>query len=900
MAASGKTKWVYAFSEGHAGMVNLLGGKGANLGEMVSLGIPVPPGFTITTETNTAFYDNGNELPEDAVQQVRAAVQEVEQAMGRKFGDAKDPLLFSVRSGARKSMPGMMETVLNVGLCSATIPGMIEQSGDERFVYDAYRRLITMYSDVVMEKAAGIEPEDEEMAVRPQLERLMDAMKAEKGVRLDTDLTADDLKILCDQYKEKVKEVLGRPFCDDAWEQLWGGIGAVFQSWYGKRAIAYRKVEGIPEDWGTAVNVQTMVFGNMGEDSATGVAFTRDPATGDSSFYGEWLINAQGEDVVAGIRTPYALNNYSKQTFHDNIPSLEESMPELYEQLDKIRLRLEKHYHDMQDLEFTIEHGRLWMLQTRIGKRSGIAAIRMAVEMFEEGMIDAATALLRVDPKRLEELLLPQLDPTAEKSVVTLAEGLAAGPGGAIGKIVLSSDRAHEMGRKGEQVILVRVETSPEDVEGMHAAQGILTSRGGLTSHAALVARGWGKCCVVGCGELEIDYRARTVKVAGKTLKEGDWISMNGSTGKVYQGQVSVVSADPDSNRWYKKLMELADKTRRLGVRTNADRPSDTAVAVQFGAEGIGLCRTEHMFFEGDRIISMRKMILADNEDGRKQALQELLPYQRQDFIDIFKVLKGRPATIRFLDPPLNEFVPHDDDGQQEMAEAMGISLEKVKEKVASLFEFNPMLGHRGCRLGIAYPEITEMQSRAVIEAAYEVGDAEAEIMIPLVGHINELLNQKKIVLDILGEIKADHPNDTVPNIKIGTMIELPIAAIIADQIAKEAEFFSFGTNDLTQTTLGLSRDDSSKFLPLYLENGILAKDPFDAIDRQSVGHLMKHAVQGGRSTRPDLKIGICGEHGGEPSSVEFCHQIGLDYVSCSPFRVPIARLAAAQAALAD
>jgi len=899
MAVSANNKWVYLYSEGNAGMVNLLGGKGANLAEMAQLNIPVPPGFTITTETNTAYFDSGGKLPDEAVEQVRAAMKYIEQEMGRGFGDPHNPLLVSVRSGARKSMPGMMETVLNVGLCTATIPGMVKQSGDERFVYDAYRRLITMYSDVVMEKAAGIEPENESMAIRPQLEALMDAMKEKNGCKLDTELTAANLKILCEQYKAKIKEVLGKEFPDEAWEQLWGGIRAVFQSWRGRRAIAYRKVEGIPEEWGTAVNVQVMVFGNMGEDSATGVAFTRDPATGDPNFYGEWLVNAQGEDVVAGIRTPNALNNYCKQKGqNDKLPSLEESSPDLYKQLVSIRDTLERHYRDMQDLEFTVEHGRLWMLQTRVGKRNGMAAIRMAMDMLQEGLIDEKTALMRVKPVQLDELLHPMLDPVAEKVATILAKGLAAGPGGAVGKIVLNSERAHEQAEAGEKVILVRTETSPEDVDGMHAAEGILTARGGMTSHAALVARGWGKCCIVGCGDIDIDYQTRTVKVKKKVLKEGDWISLNGTKGIVYEGQISVVDADPEENAWYRKLMEVADRVRRLGVRTNADRPSDTATAVRFGAEGIGLCRTEHMFFEGERIVSMRKMILAEDEAGRKKALEELLPLQRQDFIDIFEELKGRPATIRFLDPPLHEFVPHDDVGQQEMANAMGISALRIKEKVESLHEFNPMLGHRGCRLGITYPEITAMQARAVIEAAYAVKGAKAEIMIPLVGHIKELENQKRVVLEVFETVKKERKGQIPPHIKIGTMIEVPRAAVTADEIAAEAEFFSFGTNDLTQMGCGFSRDDAGKFLNEYVRLDIYSRDPFQTLDATGVGELVRIAVEKGKKARQDLKLGICGEHGGDPESIHFFHQVGLDYVSCSPFRVPIARLAAAQAAI--
>lgn len=901
MSITDKTKWVYSFSEGNAGMVNLLGGKGANLGEMSNLGMPVPPGFTISTETNAAFFDSGGKLPDSTVEQVREAMRHIETDMGRNFGDTNDPLLMSVRSGARKSMPGMMETVLNIGLCTTTIPGMIKQSGNERFVYDAYRRLITMYSDVVMEKAAGIEHENEEIAVRPQLEKLMDAMKEEKGYTIDTDLTAEDLKTLCEQYKAKVREVLGQEFPDDPWDQLWGGIGAVFQSWRGKRAIAYRRVEGIPEKWGTAVNVQTMVFGNLGEDSATGVAFTRDPATGDPHFYGEWLVNAQGEDVVAGIRTPNALNNYCKQPGqNDTLPSLEEAMPDQYNELVRYRDALEAHYKDMQDLEFTIEHGRLWMLQTRVGKRNGTAAIRMAMNMLDEGMIDEKTALMRVKPEQLDELLHPMLDPMAEKKAFKLANGLAAGPGGAIGKMVLNSERANEMSRKGERVILVRIETSPEDVDGMNAADGILTARGGMTSHAALVARGWGKTCIVGCGELDIDYQTRTVKTNGKILTEGDWISLNGTKGVVYEGQVPVVPADPESNPWYKKLMDIADRTRRLGIRTNADRPHDTEVAVVFGAEGIGLCRTEHMFFEENRIVSMRKMILADDEGGRKEALEELLPLQRQDFIDIFKALQGRPATIRFLDPPLHEFVPHDEAGQKDMAKAMDVSIGKIKEKVDSLHEFNPMLGHRGCRLGITFPEITAMQARAVIEAAYTVPGAKAEIMIPLVGHVKELANQKEIVLNVFETIKDERKGQQPPDIKIGTMIEVPRGAVTADEIATEAEFFSFGTNDMTQLGCGFSRDDAAKFLGDYVDMGIYGDDPFQSLDQAGVGELVRIAVEKGKKTRPDIKLGICGEHGGDPASIEFFHKVGLDYVSCSPFRVPIARLAAAHAALAD
>ncbi|MFO8009545.1 MAG: pyruvate, phosphate dikinase [Dehalococcoidia bacterium] len=901
MTENDKTKWVYLFSEGSADMVNLLGGKGANLAEMTNMGVPVPPGFTITTEANLEYVKADRKLPEDAVEQIRTAMAEVERTIGRKFGDTDNPLLVSVRSGARKSMPGMMETVLNVGLCSATIPGMIKQSGEERFVYDAYRRLITMYSDVVMEKAADIEPEDEETAVRPQLEKLMEGLKKDKGYTLDTDLTADDLKWLCEQYKSRVKEVLGKEFPDDAWEQLWGAIGAVFQSWQGKRAVSYRRVERIPDDWGTAVNVQAMVFGNMGEDSATGVAFTRDPSTGDPNFYGEWLVNAQGEDVVAGIRSPYALNNYCKQPGrNDRLPSLEEAMPENYRKLVDIRDKLERHYRDMQDIEFTIEHGHLWMLQTRTGKRNGVAAIRMATDMLDEGLIDERTAVLRVYPKQLDELLHPMLDPEAEKTAYVLGEGVAAGPGGAVGRIVLNADRARQEAEKGEKVILVRIETSPEDVDGMHAAQGIVTARGGMTSHAALVARGWGKCCVVGCSDLNIDYRERTVTSADKTLKEGDWVSVNGFKGILYEGKLPVIDVDPASNQWYLKLMEIADRTRRLGVRVNADTPKDAATGIRFGCEGIGLCRTEHMFFEGDRIDAIREMIVTDDQEGRKKAVKKLLPYQKEDFVGIFREMGDRPVTIRTLDPPLHEFLPGTDSVLERMAQQLGMPVDDLKRRVESLREQNPMLGHRGCRLGIVYPEITEMQVEAILEAACELKkegiDVKPEIMIPLVGHVNEFREQENTVRATAKKVFDKYGLEV--DYKLGTMIELPRAAITADRIAESAEFFSFGTNDLTQTAFGLSRDDAGRFLPFYLEHRILPRDPFEAIDQDGVGFLMELGVERGRATRDDLKIGICGEHGGEPESVMFCHRIGLDYVSCSPYRVPIARLAAAHAAL--
>ncbi len=908
-------KHVYFFgdgkAEGSADMKNLLGGKGANLGEMTSLNIPVPPGFTLTTETNIVFFENGNKLPGEAVQETKDAMAKVEAIMGKKFGDPENPLLVGVRSGARQSMPGMMETVLNVGLCSATIPGMIKLSGDARFVYDAYRRLITMYSDVVMEKAEGIEYEDEEQAIRPQLEKLMDALKEKKGCKEDTDISAGDLKQLCEDYKAKVKEVLGKDLPDDPWEQLWGGIGAVFQSWFGKRAIAYRRIEKLPDDWGTAVNVQTMVFGNMGDDCATGVAFTRDPATGDPNFYGEWLVNAQGEDVVAGIRTPNALNQHCKQPGqNDMLPSLEEKNPELYAQLVSIRDNLEAHYHDMQDIEFTIEKGRLWMLQTRTGKRNGLAAVRMAIDMLNEGMIDEVTALKRVKPVQLDELLHPMLDPAAEKNANKLTKGLAAGPGGSIGKIVLNSERARKMVKENpkEQLILVRLETSPEDVDGMSAAKGILTARGGMTSHAALVARGWGKICIVGCSDLDINYRERIVKVKGRTLKEGDWISLNGTKGIVYEGKVPVVDADPESNEWYKKLMDIAEKTKRLGVRTNADNPADAVLARQFGAQGIGLTRTEHMFFGEDRIKAMRIMILSDTAEQREKALAKLLPYQRDDFYGILKAMSPYAVTIRTLDPPLHEFLPPMDDEEKinEIATELGVDAANVKERIVQLHEFNPMLGHRGCRLGISMPEVTAMQARAILEAAAQLTregvEVNPEIMIPLVGNARELENQTKIVHDVAEKVKKENDLDTL-NYKVGTMIEVPRAAVTADEIAQHAEFFSFGTNDLTQMGCGFSRDDSGSFLPHYVDLGIYDKDPFQSIDQAGVGGLVKIAVEKAKSVKkPEdhFHLGVCGEHGGDPDSIYFFHKVGLDYVSCSPFRVPIARFAAARAALED
>jgi len=893
--------YVYSFgggkAEGSAKMRELLGGKGANLAEMASLGMPVPAGFTITTEVCT-IYQNNNTYPDKLNDEAEKALAKMEKTMGRKFGDPDDPLLISVRSGARISMPGMMETVLNIGLTTKTIPGMIKKTNNARFVLDSYRRLITMYSDVVMEKAAGIEP-DEDQGIRNKLDAQLEKLKEQKGYKFDHELTDDDLQSLCDAYKATIKSILGHEFPDDPREQLWGSVGAVFSSWNGKRAVSYRRIENIPGDWGTAVNVQAMVYGNLGDTSATGVAFTRNPATGDAGFFGEWLPNAQGEDVVAGTRTPNPLNEVSRNEGNSQ-PSLENEMAVLYKELVGYRDRLEAHYKDMQDLEFTIEDGTLYMLQTRVGKRNGLAALRMAVEMTNEKLIDKHTAIRRLKPSQLDELLHPMIDPVAERQHQALAKGLPAGPGGATGKVVLTPDRAEEWAAKGEKVILVRTETSPEDVHGMHAAEAILTSRGGMTSHAALVARGWGKCCIVGCHALDIDLGTRKIRVNDTVIEEGDTITLNGTKGLVYLGEMPLKSIDPSKNEYLSTFLDWCDETRKLGVRANADRPEDAEQARQLGAAGIGLCRTEHMFFEPERIRFVRQMILADNLDDRRAAVMKLLPFQKDDFRGILKAMSGLPVTIRLLDPPLHEFVPHEEAQQADLAKEMGKTAEEIRVRVESLAEFNPMLGHRGCRLGISYPEITEMQARAILEAAAELVkegvDAQPEIMVPLVGHVKELTNQRAIIERVYEEVKADIGD--VPHFSIGTMIEVPRGALTADEIALHADFFSFGTNDLTQMACGFSRDDSFGFLPHYVELGIYKEDPFQSIDASGVGELVRIAIEKGRQAKPGIKLGVCGEHGGDPDSIHFFHEVGLDYVSCSPFRVPIARLAAAQATL--
>ena len=897
------TKHIYLFgnnhAEGSAEMKNLLGGKGANLAEMTKLGIPVPPGFTITTDVCNYYYDNNLNYPSDLDTQVNDALRQTEAIMEKGFGSGDNPLLFSVRSGARQSMPGMMETVLNIGLTSKTIPGLIAKTGNKRFVYDAYRRLITMYADVVMEKAASVEPKGGK-GIRHQLETILVEHKEEKGYKEDTDLSGDDWIFVSDKFKKQIKEQLGEEFPDDACAQLWGGVTAVFKSWNGKRAISYRKIENIPEEWGTAVNVQAMVFGNTGKGSATGVAFTRNPATGENAFYGEWLQNAQGEDVVAGLRTPNPLNESTKTDENQGALSLESFFPQVYNDLDAIRIKLEKHYTDMQDIEFTIEEGRLWMLQTRTGKRNGPAAIKMAVDMFHEKLIDKKTAVLRVSPDQIDELLHPMVDPEEETKGELLAKGLPAGPGGATGQIVFTADDAEAWKKEDRVVVLVRDETSPEDVHGMHAAAAILTSRGGMTSHAALVARGWGKCCIVGCSSLQINTDEKTLTVNGVVLKEGDLLTLNGTAGKVYRGKLGLLNADPGANKEYAELMTWADEIRTLKVRTNAERPEDSVLARSFGAQGIGLCRTEHMFFDPKRILAVRKMILAGSEEARRAAVMKLLPYQRDDFLGILEAMHDLPVTIRLLDPPLHEFMPQSDEQINELADELNISADAIRRRISNLHEFNPMLGHRGCRLGVSYPEITEMQSRAIFEATAELTKNDVnvfpEVMIPLVGTYTEFENQEAIVRKIADVVMEE--NSIKFNYLVGTMIELPRAALTADEIAQKAEFFSFGTNDLTQTTYGFSRDDIGGFLPDYLEQKVLANDPFQSLDQSGVGQLVKMGVDKGRSIRENLKIGICGEHGGDPTSIDFCHRVGLDYVSCSPYRVPVARLAAAHSAI--
>ena len=903
-----KTKRVYTFgnkqAEGNGKMRELLGGKGANLAEMNLIGIPVPPGFTITTEVCAEYYTLGKEGVVKLIKpEVEAAMKGVEQIMNMKFGDSANPLLVSVRSGARASMPGMMDTILNLGLNDEVVEGLAKKMNNPRFAWDSYRRFVQMYGDVVMEmKPQSKEDED-------PFEEIIDAVKKEKGVKLDTDLTTDDLKELVKRFKAAVKKVTGKDFPTDPWEQLWGAVCAVFSSWMNERAILYRKLNNIPAEWGTAVNVQSMVFGNMGETSATGVAFTRDAATGEDIFNGEYLVNAQGEDVVAGIRTPQEitiegsrrwaeLQGISESERATKYPSLEEVMPAAFTELNEIQQHLEEYFKDMQDIEFTIQSGKLWMLQTRSGKRTGAAMVKIAMDMLAEGMIDAKTAVLRVEPAKLDELLHPVFDSAALKKAIIISKGLPASPGAATGQIVFFADDAEKWAAEGKKTILVRIETSPEDLKGMTLSEGILTARGGMTSHAAVVARGMGKCCVSGAGDLVIDYKNRTITVGTKTYKEGDWISLNGSTGVIYEGKVATKDAEVSGD--FAKLMELADEFAHLKVRANADTPRDAKTAFRFGAQGIGLCRTEHMFFEGDRIKAVREMILADDEEGRRKALAKLLPMQRGDFEGLFETMNGHPVTVRLLDPPLHEFVPHFEKEMRDMAAEMKVSYEVIKNKVDALAESNPMLGHRGCRLGNTYPEITEMQTRAIIEAALNIKkkgiDVHVEIMVPLVGTHRELRAQKAVIDAVAQEVFAEH--NMIIDYAVGTMIEIPRAAVTANQIAEVADFFSFGTNDLTQMTFGYSRDDVAKFLPIYLEKGILKYDPFQIIDVNGVGQLVREAVFKGRSVKPQLKCGICGEHGGEPTSVEFCHYAGLNYVSCSPYRVPIARLAAAHAAL--
>ncbi len=892
---SGRGKYVFSFgggkAEGAEGMRELLGGKGANLHGMTRLGLPVPPGFTISTEVCTYFYLNKKTYPKTLEAQVKQALARVEKQMGRKFGNKRNPLLVSVRSGARASMPGMMDTILNLGLNDATVEGLIEESKDERFAYDSYRRFITMYSDVVL----GIHSN--------QFEAALEDLKANRGVELDTELKAEDLKELVRQFKQIVR-FEGKQFPEDPWEQLWGAVGAVFGSWMNPRAITYRKLNEIPDDWGTAVNVQSMVFGNMGDDCATGVAFTRDPSTGAKRFFGEFLVNAQGEDVVAGIRTPQPINEASRHDKNDKALSLEQLMPKAYKELVKVYQKLEKHYRDMQDIEFTIERGRLYMLQTRNGKRTAAAALKIAVDMVREKLITKPEAVMRIKPEQLDQLLHPRLDPDAVKDV--MCKGLPASPGAATGQVVFDPDTAEKWVKElGRKVILVRVETSPEDIHGMSVAQGILTARGGMTSHAAVVARGMGKCCVAGCSAIRVSYQLKEFSVGSKVIREGDYITLDGSSGEVILGQVPTIA--PGMNKDFQELMGWVDEVRELGIRTNADTPNDSRVAREFGAEGIGLCRTEHMFFDAERIDCVREMILSDTQEGRESALAKILPMQKGDFKGIFREMKGLPVTIRLLDPPLHEFIPHKDEELHELAAKIGVPYERLKRKADTLHEFNPMLGHRGCRLGVSYPEIYRTQVRAIMEAACELVRDEGfkivpEIMIPLVGDWRELKFIREYCEDEAQTVIARYNEGAKKRFSIeyliGTMIELPRAALTSAEIAKYAEFFSFGTNDLTQTTYGLSRDDAGMFLKDYMDAKIYEKDPFATLDPHGVGRLMTFAIEEGRETRPEIKLGICGEHGGEPGSVIFCHNAGLDYVSCSPYRVPIARLAAAQAAI--